>query len=949
MIKAPKKLIEVALPLDDINEASSREKSIRHGHPSTLHLWWARRPLAAARAVLFAQLVNDPGGERGWGKYPGQTKEDALKERERLFGIIRQLVKWENTNNEELLDIAREEIRKSWRETCELNKGKSGYDPEKLPPFHDPFAGGGSIPLEAQRLGLEAYATDLNPVAVMINKAMLEFPPQFNGKKPIGPLSGNNYADTNISEYWHGSIGLAEDVRRYGNWILNKAKQKIGNLYPDLIITKDMAKIQPNLNSLVGEKLEIITWLWTRTVKSPNPAYSDNYVPIMKSFVVSKNKNAWIDFEIKEKSYDFKLCFGKNGPKYKSTIGRGGGICILSGSPISLKYIREEGLKGNLKVKLFCVVAKDKDGKKLFLDSRLLPLTDSVDVDPPRGEILHWPGCTNVVVYGMNKFSDLFLNRQIAALNTFSNLISEAYEKSLQDCKKNGYDNNYAEQYAKSIALYMTCALGRSIDYWNSLTSWENGGEFVAHAFTKHALPMIWDFCEVNPLADAGGSWQSAIDWVSRVIEKLPAIGIGHVSQSDAASKSVIDQCVISTDPPYYDNVPYSNLSDFFYIWERLALKNFFPDLFSTIQTPKHSEIVASHSLFDKPVDAMNHFTSKIEDALKGIAVSSIDSIPITIYYAFKQSNSGSEGTLSIGWESFLSSVIKSGLMIVGTWPIHTERTTRGRAIGSNALASSIVLVCRKKDNSAQSITRRQFLKELKTELPESLEAMIGGAIGVSPIAPVDLAQSAIGPGMAVFSRYSGIIESDGSFLTVHDALLLINKVIDEYFNEVEGDMDSDTRFCIDWFMQYGFKQSEYGQADVLARAKGTTVDGLADAGVVETGAGKVRLLKFEEYQDNWDPDKDGRTPTWEALHQLIRALRTGGEEEAGLLLKKMSEKAESIRQLAYRLYTLCERKGWAEEARAYNELIASWHGTIEAAEKIQATSRQGKHLKLNI
>ncbi len=958
MIKAPKKLIEVALPLDDINAAAAREKSIRHGHPSTLHLWWARRPLAAARAVLFAQLVNDPGGERGWGKYPGQTKEDAQKERERLFAIIRELVKWENTNNEELLEVAREEIRKSWRETCELNKGKPGFDPDKLPAFHDPFAGGGAIPLEAQRLGLEAYASDLNPVAVMINKAMIEIPPKFAGKAPVGPIPDGEQTDNRGEGAWTGAKGLAEDVRRYGHWMRKEAEKRIGHFYPKVKITQEMAKERPDLKGYVGRELTVIAWLWARTVKSPNPAYSDTYVPLLSSFYLHKKsgKEVYVEPIIDGHRYHFKVFKGK--PKgrvnYKdgTKAGRGANFkCLISDVAISNKYIRSEALSGRMKSVMIGIVLEG-DRERVYLsptkemEKIAYSATDSwkpnLKVTNPCHDVDRLP------MYGMPTWGDAFTKRQLLSLNTFCDLAISVKEKASREYKRlHNSDDRQQETYGVFISMCLFFAISKLANLSSTFTSWMNDRGAFRETFARQAIPMVWDYAETNPFSNSGGNFITGVEKGAKAIEFLPCTPLGKVFHRDASTQEISQSKVISTDPPYYDNIGYAELSDFFYIWLRKGLKDYYPDIFSTISTPKSEELVASSHRHETKQDAEKFFLSGMTKAISNLSELSSQSYPITIYYAFKQSETSNTNTSSTGWETFLEAVLNSNFSITGTWPVRTEGAGRMIGQGNNALASSIVLVCRKRDDNAPSIPRRQFLRELKEELPEALEAMIGGKKGASPIAPVDLAQAAIGPGMAVFSRYSGIIEADGSKMSVHDALIQINKVIDEFFNEAEGDMDSDTRFCIDWFMQYGFKQAEYGQADVLARAKGTTVEGLAVAGVVETGGGKVRLLKFEEYPENWDPEKDTRIPTWEALHQLIRALRSGGEAEAGLLLKKMAERTESIRQLAYRLYTLCERKGWAEEARAYNELIASWHGTIEAAERAHAASKSPQQIKM--
>lgn len=926
-IKSPKKLIEVSLPLDDINNASGKEKSVRHGHPSTLHLWWARRPLAAARAILFAQMVNDPGGDRGY--YAGKTKAQADKEREVLFDIIRDLVKWENTNNEVVLDKAREAIKKSWEETCLLNKGNPDFNPEELPPFHDPFAGGGTIPLEAKRLGFKSYATDLNPIPILINRCMIEVIGRFKVDGPVSNADRDLINDANITS-------IKSDTKFYAYQVLERAKKIISANYPEVDIPASHG----------GGKGKVLTWLWCRTVKSPNPMANGKHTPLIKSPLIANKKGRYI-WVRQHVDHDGVLKFNieesTDKPVVKGTVGRNGSSCIYTNTTIPLGYIREQGKQGALGYRLIAAVVL-VGKKKVYIsgDEISMPSVEVPD-DIPNNEILHWSGCTNVCVYGMTRFKDLYLPRQQVAMYTFAKLISEIRSEiiSAAECKGLNRDGRSfsdggcgADAYADAICLFLACCLGRAADYWNSVTSWESTGEFVAHAFTKHALPMIWDFGEVNPLENGGGSWESAVDWVVRVIEKLPT-GQGYVEQHNAMERFRLKNAVISTDPPYYDNVPYSNLSDFFYMWTRIALKEIAPKNFGTIQTPKHDELVASHSLYDDIDDAMEFFSDGMTKTLSALYEESNPSIPVTIYYAFKQSETNDTGTSSSGWESFLASIVNSGFAITGTWPIRTERENRSRAIGSNALASSIVLVCKKRDDSFGVTSRRQFQKELREEMPSSLEAMVGGSNGVSPIAPVDLAQAAIGPGMAIFSKYEAVLNQDGSKMSVHDALILINRAITDYLNPDSGNFDNDTLFCDSWFSQYGWGQGQFGEADTLARAKGTSVDGLRDAGVVESGGGKVRLLKWSEYPTDWDPKGDTRIPVWEACHQMIRVLNQKGEAEAGALLARIPDLGEQVRQLAYHLYTLCERKKWAEEARAYNELIGSWHAIVTASNEV--------------
>jgi len=931
MIKTPKKLIEVALPLDDINTASAKEKSIRHGHPSTLHLWWARRPLAAARAVIFAQMVNDPGYQQGEGFKYGVNKKDAEIKREKLFAIIRDLVKWENINNEEVLNRAREAIRESWRETCELNKNHPQADelfnPDKLPAFHDPFAGGGAIPLEAQRLGLESYASDLNPVAVMINKAMIEIPPKFSGLEPVGPIPEGE-KQKNLMDDWSGAHGLAEDVRRYGAYISVAAKKRLTSLYP---------KVEHQ-----NKSLDVVAWIWARTVRSPSPAFSKIEVPLISNYFLctKKHKQAWLEPVISGSTYSFIVKQGQpDDPKAiarGTKTGRATFACLLSGATITPKYIKEEGENGRIGSKLIAIVASDGKQKLYFPP-------DSHHEDIAKSAKAEWrpqyPTGTNTrhmttILYGLDSFDKLFTERQLVALNCFCELVKDIHSKVRKDALNSGRLNQADSiLYADAITTYLTFGIGKGADYWSNLCTWASHGEYIGHVFTEKALQMVWDFAETNPIGTTTGCWNGAIDWIVRVLQNLPAEKEGHSIQHDATKQlSRTGFTVISTDPPYYDNVPYADISDFFYVWHRKVLKSIYNDEFATVLVPKEPELVVDEKRKGGKEAADSHFMNGMTSAVSTMIEESHPGFPLTIYYAFKSSDTKNLQTASAGWETFLQSIINTGLEVTGTWPLNTELQNRRRGIGSNALASSIVLVCRKRDRSADTISRRNFQRILREEMPEALETMIGGETGQTPIAPVDLAQSAIGPGIAIFSKYKAVLNQDGSHMSVHDALVLINRAITDYLNPESGSFDADTQFCSGWFDQYGWSSGAFGEADTLARAKGTSVDGVHDAGVIESGGGKVRLLKWEEYPEDWDPKTDNRTPVWEAAHHLIRALNQQGEASAGALLARMPERGEAIRQLAYHLYTLCERKGWAEDARAYNELIGAWHAIVTAS-----------------
>lgn len=953
-IYSPKKLIEVALPLDDINVAAAREKSIRHGHPSTLHLWWARRPLAAARAVIFAQMVNDPGYQQDGGFKYGVNKREAEIKRERLFQIIRDLVKWENTNNEEVLNRAREAIKESWRETCYLNRkhpqAEELFNPEQIPAFHDPFAGGGAIPLEAQRLGLESYASDLNPVAVMINKAMIEIPPKFAGHAPVGPIPEGE-KQQNLMEDWGGAKGLAEDVRRYGHWMREEAFKRIGHLYPKVKITDEMIAERPDLKPYAGEELTVIAWLWARTVKSPNPAFSHVDVPLASSFVLSskKGKEAYIQPVVQDDKYHFEVKVGKlpGEAKTGTKAARGPNFtCIISGASLDGAHIKGEGIAGRMGAKLMAIVAEGKGGRVYLSPTKEIEeIAKSASPSwGPETDIPHDKRSMFTPLYGLTKFVDLFTNRQLVALTTFSDLVQEARNKAIADAKISGMADdklgidaggNGATAYGDALAVYLGFVSDKVSDYWSSICSWHSSGEKMRNTFGRQAIPMVWDYAEANPFCKSSGNWIAMTDWTTKALAHTPANKSGFAQQQDAAKQDVSINKVISSDPPYYDNIGYADLSDFFYVWMRRSLKTVYPKLFATMAVPKAEELVASPYRHGGKEKAETFFLDGMTQAIHNMAEKGHPAFPVSIYYAFKQAETKEGSTSSTGWETFLEAVISAGFSIDGTWPMRTEMAARMIGSGTNALASSVVLVCKKREIEAESISRREFQRELREKMPEALEAMVGGETGATPIAPVDLAQASIGPGMAIYSKYDAVLNQDGSKMSVHDALILINRAITDYLNPDSGNFDADTLFCDDWFSQYGWGEGQFGIADTLARAKGTSVEGVRDAGVIEAGGGKVRLLKWSEYPQDWDPQTDNRMPVWEACHQLIRALNQQGESEAGALLARMPERGEPIRQLAYHLYTLCERKKWAEDARAYNELIGSWHAIVTASHDV--------------
>ena len=959
-----KKLIEVAIPLEAINAASAREKSIRHGHPSTLHLWWARRPLAACRAVLFAQLVDDPSGYadklledpkihklaeadltvrlKAWrdrkadvhGNVP-DTPEPSIEdcaadiERKRLFAIIEDLVKWENSTNEEVLERARAEIRRS----CG----------SELPPVYDPFSGGGSIPLEAQRLGLPAYGSDLNPVAVMIGKAMIEIPPKFKDMPPIHPGIKDR-------SFYRNAEGLAEDVKYYGAWMREKAWERIGHLYPQVDLPKEHG----------GGKATVIAWIWARTVPSPDPAFSDVQVPIASSFLVSSKagKEVWVEpivdrqaktitYRIRTGGTKAEIARAKDGTK----AGRGANFrCLMSDTAITPEHVKKCSRAGKLGQSLMTMLVQS-GAKRMFLAPA--PHHEALaysapDSWAPEISLPNHSQYIGVLGYGFETFGDLFTKRQLCGLNEFADLVQEIRDKVEVDALAAELNNDTTSvleggtgtsAYAEAISLYLSFAVDRIADYGSTIATWAPDG-FIRSTFSRQAIQMTWDFAECNFFSDGTGNFLGAVDWVAKAMSGLPASGFGSVRQHDAQTVDYPRHIVISTDPPYYDNIPYADISDYFYAWLRHSAPRDLRKAMPTLSVPKMEELVADRIRHGSAQNAEEFFLEGMRRAMNAMVQGSQDESPATIYYAFKQSDLIEGGVSSTGWATFLTAVIEAGFSVGGTWPMRTERPNRMRAVGSNALANSVVLVCRKKDAAADTITRAEFIRTLKRELPPAI-----AELQAANIAPADMPQSAIGPGMGVYSRYKAVLEADDSPMTVKTALQLINAELDEYLGGIQGEFDPDTRFAISWFEQNGMGKGDYGVADNLARARGIAVESVKHAGIVESQAGKVRILKRSELDPEWEPQTDTHLTVWECLQYLVRAHEKDGiSYNTALLLRKIDDKAEAVKDLAYCLYDICANKRQdAKEATAYNALIADWTELTREAATIHDTRGDGQ------
>jgi putative DNA methylase len=774
-----------------------------------------------------------------------------------------------------------------------------------------------------------------------------------------------------VDREWRGAQGLAEDVRYYGKWMRDEAEKRIGHLYPKIEVTAEMAKERKDLKPYVGKKLTVIAWLWTRTVKSPNPAFAQVDVPLVSTFLLSTKagREAYVEPMIEGGGYRFTVKVEKpkdaEAAKNGTKLARANFQCLMSGAPIMGDYIKAEGKAGRMNARLMAIVAEGERGRIYLPPTRgMEAVARSAKPEwKPDVEFFQQALGFRVGNYGMTKWSDLFTPRQLVALTTFSDVAQEARQRIKRDAMDADLPDDGkpldaggigATAYADGIVTYLACALSKQADWCNALSSYIPSIEGLGHLFSRQAIPMVWDFIETNVFSNSAGNLLNHLDWVQHMVAATPAAPPSFAVQNDAAKTNAsIFHPVVSTDPPYYDNIGYADLSDFFYVWLRRALKPVFPSLFATLAVPKAEELVATPDRHGGKEGAEAFFLEGMTQTMHRLADQAHPAFPVTIYYAFKQAESDvAEGTASTGWETFLDAVIRAGFAITGTWPMRTEREARSRGIDSNALASSIIIVCRQRRSDAPTSTRREFIDALRGPSPEEhgrleeelkrgnisrerreqirtrLEENLPAALALlqrGNIAPVDLAQAAIGPGMAVYTRYAWVLDAEGKPLSVREALALINQTLDEALAEQEGDFDADSRWALAWFEQSGFAEGEYGVAETLSKAKNTSVEGMVQADIVKSKGGKVCLLKPSELPEGWDPAKDSRLTAWEMVHQLIRSLEAGGEGAASALVAKLGSKAEIARELAYRLYTLCERKKRAAEALSYNGLVQSW------------------------
>ena len=909
-----KKLIEVNIPLQAINIESAKDASLTHGHPSTLHRYWARRPLAACRAVIFASMVDDPSECKD--EFPTEPEQNA--ERTRLHGIIKRLVVWQNSNDENLLAEARYEIAYSVArnngEDLVVFRQKFKNDPEAVlqylcdycPAVYDPFCGGGSIPLEAQRLGLRARASDLNPLPVLLNKAMIELPPKFHNQKPVNPeadpmgmFTGTGRGRQRVP--WKGTAGLADDIRYYGAWMREEAYKQIGHLYPKAQL--------PN-----GTSATVVAWLWARTIPCANPACGLQ-MPLVKTFQLSKKKGNehWVKPVVDRESntISWVVQTHNEGVPKTGTVNKNGTFCIACGSAVKLPYVREQAKAGKMK-KIMTTVVAEGNRRKLFLTpmDQDIQVAQSVESSwQPKGKLPNQALGFRVQRYGITQWYQLFSERQLTALRLFGDALGQTHNQMIR--------NGASSDYASAICTYLSLAIGRLAESGCSFAWWQDTDEVVRTIFTRQVINMSWSFAETNPFSNTTQNWMAQVEWIAKVIENLTtSANTGEVYQADAvATLHVTHEHVIVTDPPYYDNIGYADLSDFFYVWLRPLLRDTYPELFGGMMTPKEEEIVAAPRF----EDATQHFERLLSKALLQMRSHCSNGFPASIFYAYKQQEEDQDGKTSTGWETMLIATVNAGFQIVGTWPMRTEQA-KALKTNKNALASSIVLVCRPRPEDAPTITRSEFLQQLKKEMPPALDKLTR----IANIRPVDLAQAAIGPGMEIYSRYSKVMRISGEIVPIREVLKEINKEITAYHEKETGELDSESQFCLTWLKQHGYMEGNFGDAQVLATAKGVDIDSMHDKVLIKDRS-KVRLLQIEEYAER---DNSENMTAWEGCLRMVWHL-SGGEKSGGISgctsVALSMRDYESAKRLARVLYAYYETRGDAESASHHNNLVTQW------------------------
>ncbi len=863
-----RKLIEVApfLPLDAISVAAKADKDKKTGTIKNVHKWFAPMPTPALRALIFSAVVDAP---------------DDDKEREGLLELVKRLVPADgNPPDAVTLDEAKAAIRKS-----------TGGD---LPTIFDPFCGGGSTLIEAQRLGLPAEGSDLNPVPVLITRTLTQLIPSVSGRAPLvgdptqfGGISGGPLT------------GLLADVQHYAERVRERVWNEVGHLYPS----------GPN-----GET--IIAWLWARTTVCPNPACGAT-MPLVTSTWISKRKNDTRGLVASPTGTGVEFSIAAAPSPASGTVVRTGATCLNCGTTTPLGTIRDQAGREGLGTQLLCLAVDGASGRAyLAPDTTTVPhstASGDLDVDLPERALGF-----RVQAYGMRTQADIYTTRQLAMLDAFAEAIADVPEQAVAD----GGDATYAATVASILGL----ALGKLAQSNSTQVRWNvrsTGSSKAEPAFGRHAMPMVWDFTETNPFGGSVGDWLGQVNSVTGGIRSLPLGDPSSVRRADARSTALElrKPVVIVTDPPYFDQIGYADLSDYFYVWHRKALRKVHPDLYATIVTPKDPELIATPYRHDgSKEDAAEYFVNGFTDTFRSLKSALLPQHPILIVYAHQQEEKSSLGTASTGWDAMLEAVLDAGLVIEGTLPVHGSYKAKLISIGTNSLASYIVMVCRPRTGNANPGSIADLRAALRTRLPDAAKALLGSGESM-----VDIRQAAIGPGMEVFSQFSEIFDGTDP-ITVRRALTIINEELGRILDEHLGEVDDETRWASQWYADHEFEVGEFDEGRKLANTYGLGMDGLVEAGIIESRRGKVRLLKRSELPTGWTGDS--RTPVWEACQHLVKALTDGpsaGERAAAELLAALGPLASGSRELAQYLTNLAIENGWTDDAIAYDSLVKSW------------------------
>jgi putative DNA methylase len=874
-----RKLIEAALPLDAINAASRADKDRKTGTIRNIHKWFAPMPTPAWRALLFASVVDDPG---------------TAEEREALWSLIEELVaSGPEPPAESVLARAKNAIRTS-----------VGHD---VPLVLDPFCGGGSTLVEALRLGLPARGSDLNPVPTLISRALVTLLPTVSGQGPFSESHGQ------VAMSGDGRAGFVTDVLAYAEGVRESAQRALAANYPQ----------SPAGNT-------VYAWLWARTALCSNPACGKRTV-LATSWWLSKRKGerAWLLPATTRDSdeVEFRIETAGDGPVPPPKTGRGATFsCLHCAASIGEEHLAREGEHGRLAVRLLALACIDGEKKRTFElpDETQTLAAYGVQEDPALRDLNVSDGGGRQR-FGCDTYADIFLPRQALALDTFARAVDGVRDRVIGD----GADGNYAD----TVATFLGLCVGRLAHANSSQCRWNVAATGfipkIEPAFGRHDLPMSWDFAESNPFAGSVGDWNQVVKTALRAVRLAPLTGSAATGLADARRaipESERGQVLVATDPPYFGHIDYSELSDYFYIWLRRALRRVHPDLFSVLVPPRRDELVALPSRHDgSSAGAYNYFVSGFTEVFRNLCQGQDERFPMLIVYAHRE---GERGTA--GWEAMLEAVLAAGLMVVGTLPLHATRNQRMTGLGTNALATYVVMVCRPRPDDAARITRQDLVRLLRAELVDAVSEFQAASI-----APVDLAQAVIGPGMQIYSRHGAVLETDGSRVNVGAALSVINRTLAEIIDEQEADLDAPSRWAVTWYEQHGLESASFGEADQLARAKGTSADELVRAGIVDSGGNKVALIPRDEMPDEWSPATDAIPTAWEAVQHLVVALSVGGEQQAAATYRTLGQLADPARELAYRLFRVAEGAGLSDEALAYNGLVTSWSEIARLAASI--------------